>query len=67
MPRDPAGAADTLQWVIAALNSIEMVTMPWWFSTVSGHADTPLASPSSRPSSRHAIGSSPAASPSPIC
>lgn len=42
MPRDPAGAADTLQWVIAALNSIEMVTVPWWFSTLSGHVDTPL-------------------------
>ncbi|WP_394002472.1 glutathione S-transferase family protein [Luteimonas sp. WGS1318] len=44
MPTDPAGAADTLQWVVAALNSIEMVTVPWWFSTVSGHADTPLTS-----------------------
>jgi glutathione S-transferase len=25
MPRDPAGEAETLQWLIAALNSIEMV------------------------------------------
>lgn len=31
MPRDPAGQAATLQWVIAALNSIEMVSVPWWF------------------------------------
>jgi len=31
MPRDPAGTADTLQWTIAAFNSIEMVTQPWWF------------------------------------
>lgn len=31
MPRDPAGEAETLQWVVAALNSIEMVTVPWWF------------------------------------
>ena len=31
MPRDAAGEAQTLQWVIAALNSIEMVSVPWWF------------------------------------
>lgn len=31
MPRDPVGEAETLQWVIAALNSIEMVSVPWWF------------------------------------
>jgi glutathione S-transferase len=42
MPRDPAGAAETLQWVIAALNSIEMVTVPWWFLRVSGDADNGL-------------------------
>jgi glutathione S-transferase len=36
MPRDRAGAAETLQWVIAALNSIEMVTVPWWFLKTSG-------------------------------
>ena len=36
MPRDPAGEADTLQWVIAALNSIEMVSVPWWFLHISG-------------------------------
>ena len=29
MPRDPVGEAEVTQWVIAALNSIEMVTMPW--------------------------------------
>lgn len=42
MPTDPAGAAETLQWTIAALNSIEMVTVPWWFLTISGQADNPL-------------------------
>lgn len=42
MPRDPAGEAATLQWVIAALNSIEMVSVPWWFLTMSGQADNPL-------------------------
>jgi glutathione S-transferase len=31
MPRDPAGEAETVQWTVAALNSIEMVTVPWWF------------------------------------
>lgn len=36
MPRDPTGEAQTLQWTIAALNSIEMVTLPWWYLKVSG-------------------------------
>ena len=36
MPRDPAGEAETLQWTIAALNSIEMVTVPWWFLKMTG-------------------------------
>jgi len=31
MPRDAVGEAQTLQWTIAALNSIEMVSVPWWF------------------------------------
>jgi len=39
MPRDAAGEAQTLQWVIAALNSIEMVTVPWWFLKMSGQQD----------------------------
>ena len=42
MPRDAPGAAETLQWVIAALNSIEMVTVPWWFLAVSGQEDNGL-------------------------
>ena len=36
MPRDPIGEAETRQWTIAALNSIEMVTVPWWFLKMSG-------------------------------
>jgi glutathione S-transferase len=36
MPRDPSGEAQTLQWTIAALNSIEMVTVPWWFLKITG-------------------------------
>ncbi|WP_293794858.1 glutathione S-transferase family protein [uncultured Bosea sp.] len=42
MPLDPAGAAETLQWTLAALNSIEMVSVPWWFLTVTGAADNQL-------------------------
>jgi len=42
MPRDPVGEAETLQWTIAALNSIEMVSVPWWFLKMSGDANNPL-------------------------
>ncbi len=43
MPRDPQGKADTLQWLVAALNSVEMVTVPWWFIGLSRPAENPLA------------------------
>lgn len=36
LPTDPAGEADATQWLFAALNSIEMVTVPWWFLGVTG-------------------------------
>ncbi|HRD27852.1 MAG TPA: glutathione S-transferase family protein [Caulobacter sp.] len=36
MPQDPAGEAATLQWTVAALNSVEMVTVPWWFLNICG-------------------------------
>jgi glutathione S-transferase len=42
MPRDPAGEADTLQWVISALNTIEMLTVPWWFLKMSGKEEPGL-------------------------
>jgi len=42
MPRDAAGEAETLQWVVAALNSIEMVTVPWWFLSLSGGRENGL-------------------------
>jgi glutathione S-transferase len=42
MPRDPAGRADTLQWVIAGLNSVEMVSVPWWFIGLKSPAENPL-------------------------
>lgn len=42
MPRDPVGEAETLQWTIAALNSIEMVSVPWWFLNICGDTDNAL-------------------------
>ncbi len=42
MPRDPAGRADTLQWLIAGLNSVEMVSVPWWFIGLSRPETNPL-------------------------
>ena len=42
MPRDPKGEAETLEWTIAALNSIEMVTVPWWFIGLSNATSNPL-------------------------
>ena len=43
MPREAQGKADTLQWLVAALNSVEMVTVPWWFINLSGPTENPLA------------------------
>lgn len=42
MPRDAIGETETLQWVVAALNSIEMVSVPWWFLKMSGDVDNGL-------------------------
>ncbi|MDB5661966.1 MAG: glutathione S-transferase [Sphingomonas bacterium] len=42
MPADPQGIAETLEWTVAALNSMEMVTVPWWFLKMSGDADNKL-------------------------
>ncbi len=42
MPRDPAGEVATLEWMFAALNSIEMVSVPWWFLTMTGQQDNAL-------------------------
>ncbi|MEQ1932161.1 MAG: glutathione S-transferase family protein, partial [Parvularculaceae bacterium] len=43
MPRDPAGEAQTIQWIVAALNSIEMVSVPWWFLEISGETTNRLS------------------------
>lgn len=42
MPRDPQGRAETLEWVIAGLNSVEMVSVPWWFIGLSKPPENPL-------------------------
>lgn len=42
MPRDPQERAETLQWFLAALNSIEMVSVPWWFLEVTGAKENGL-------------------------
>lgn len=42
MPDAAADAARTVQWVFAALNSMEMVTVPWWFMGRSGQGPNPL-------------------------
>ena len=39
MPKDAAGRHETTQWVIAALNSIEMVSVPWWFLKITRHGE----------------------------
>lgn len=42
MPSDPQGRADTIQWLIGALNSIEMVSVPWWYVKVTSEGENPL-------------------------
>ena len=42
MPTDPAGEAETTQWLFSALNSIEMVSVPWWLLGLMGQAENPL-------------------------
>ena len=44
MPSDPRGRSDTIQWLFAALNSVEMASLPWALARFSGDAaDTPAA------------------------
>ena len=42
MPRDLQARAETLQWVIAGLNSVEMVSVPWWFIGLKNPPENPL-------------------------
>jgi len=43
MARNTLEEAQTLQWTMTALNSIEMVTVPWWFLEVTGAKENGLA------------------------
>ena len=36
MPADPRGRAETLEWLFAALNSVEMASLPWSIFQFSG-------------------------------
>lgn len=42
MPQDAAEKADTLSWVISVLNSVEMVSLPWWFVGLSNPPENTL-------------------------
>lgn len=42
MPRDAAGEAEAVEWTIAALNSVELVTVPWWFVGLAEPDKNPL-------------------------
>ncbi|KYG20051.1 glutathione S-transferase [Bradyrhizobium sp. AT1] len=37
MPTDPRGRTEATQWVFAALNSVEMASLPWGMSKFMGH------------------------------
>lgn len=37
MPTDPRGRSETTEWVFAALNSVEMASLPWGMSKFMGH------------------------------
>lgn len=41
MPADPKGRSDVTKWVFAALNSVEMASVPWSIFKFSDDAETP--------------------------
>ena len=41
MPADPRGRSEVLEWLFAALNSVEMASLPWSLLNFSGGTDTP--------------------------
>src|ERR1700755_2740915 len=46
MPADPRGRSEATEWVYAALNSVEMASLPWTILKLTGNAgDTPAAKP----------------------
>jgi len=42
MPRQAGPHAETVSWILSALNSIEMVSVPWWFVGLSSPSENPL-------------------------
>lgn len=42
MPRDPGPRAETVSWIFSALNSVEMVSVPWWLLGLSNPQENPL-------------------------
>ena len=43
MPSDPRGRSDTKEWLFAALNSVEMASLPWSLLIFTGNnGDTPV-------------------------
>ena len=46
MPTDPRGRSEATEWVFAALNSVEMASLPWTILKLSGNdGDTPATKP----------------------
>ena len=42
MPADPRGRNEVIEWLFAALNSVEMASLPWFIFQISGNiGDTP--------------------------
>ena len=41
MPADPRGRSEAMEWVFAALNSVEMASLPWSMFKFTGEPDTP--------------------------
>jgi glutathione S-transferase len=46
MPADPRGRGEVLEWLFAALNSVEMASLPWSVLKFSGNSDDTPASKS---------------------
>lgn len=46
MPSDRRGRSEVLEWVFAALNSVEAASLPWWILTFTGvTSETPARKP----------------------
>ena len=41
MPADPSGRSEAVEWLFAALNSVEMASLPWSLLIFSGDTDSP--------------------------